>query len=206
MSHAILAALDLADAQSGTYLGQGKWSKTTDAGTLQPVNPATGEVIASGARNQRRGIRDYRRARAGSVQGLAHDAGAVAWRSGSSLRRSAAQTQGCARFAGRLRDGQDQARRRWRSAGDDRHRRFRSGSEPHDVRRHDALGAPGPPHVRPVPSAWPGRHHQRVQFPGSGVGMERHAGRRSPAISASGSRRRRRRCRPSPRSRSATRR
>jgi aldehyde dehydrogenase (NAD+) len=47
MSHAILTALGLADAQSGTYLGQGEWSKTTDAGTLQPVNPATGEVMAS---------------------------------------------------------------------------------------------------------------------------------------------------------------
>jgi aldehyde dehydrogenase (NAD+) len=47
MSHAILTALGLADAQSGTYLGQGEWSKTTDAGTLQPVNPATGDVMAS---------------------------------------------------------------------------------------------------------------------------------------------------------------
>ena len=47
MSHEILTALGLGNAQSGTYLGQGEWSKTTDAGTLQPVNPATGEVIAS---------------------------------------------------------------------------------------------------------------------------------------------------------------
>ncbi|MGB5853058.1 MAG: aldehyde dehydrogenase family protein [Rhodanobacter sp.] len=47
MSHAILSALGLDGEQSGTYLGQGEWSKTTDAGTLQPVNPATGEVIAT---------------------------------------------------------------------------------------------------------------------------------------------------------------
>src|SRR5215472_15852178 len=47
MSHEILTALGLGASQSGTYLGQGEWSKTTDAGTLQPVNPATGEVIAS---------------------------------------------------------------------------------------------------------------------------------------------------------------
>ena len=47
MSHAILTALGLGSEQSGTYLGQGEWSKTTDAGTLQPVNPATGEVIAT---------------------------------------------------------------------------------------------------------------------------------------------------------------
>ncbi|WP_267224111.1 L-piperidine-6-carboxylate dehydrogenase [Dyella silvae] len=47
MSNAILTALGLGATQSGTYLGSGEWSKTTDAGTLQPVNPATGEVIAS---------------------------------------------------------------------------------------------------------------------------------------------------------------
>ncbi|WP_414069103.1 aldehyde dehydrogenase family protein, partial [Staphylococcus aureus] len=47
MSHSILTALGLAETNSGTYLGNGEWSKTTDAGTLQPVNPATGEVIAT---------------------------------------------------------------------------------------------------------------------------------------------------------------
>ncbi|TAM61378.1 MAG: aldehyde dehydrogenase family protein [Rhodanobacter sp.] len=47
MSHAILKSLGLGNELSGTYLGQGEWSKTTDAGALQPVNPATGEVIAT---------------------------------------------------------------------------------------------------------------------------------------------------------------
>jgi len=47
MSHNILTALGLAETNSGTYLGNGEWSKTTDAGMLQPVNPASGEVIAS---------------------------------------------------------------------------------------------------------------------------------------------------------------
>src|ERR1700761_3849340 len=47
MSHEILTALGLGQSHSGTYLGQGEWSKTTDAGTLSPVNPASGEVIAS---------------------------------------------------------------------------------------------------------------------------------------------------------------
>ncbi|MDO1527465.1 aldehyde dehydrogenase family protein [Fulvimonas sp. R45] len=46
MSHSILTALGLADVNSGTYLGNGEWSKTSDAGTLAPTNPATGEVIA----------------------------------------------------------------------------------------------------------------------------------------------------------------
>src|ERR1700761_3076819 len=47
MSHEILTALGLGQSHSGTYLGQGEWSKTTDAGTLSPVNPATGEVIGT---------------------------------------------------------------------------------------------------------------------------------------------------------------
>ena len=47
MSHSILSALGLADVNSGSYLGNGEWSKTSDAGTLAPVNPASGEVIAS---------------------------------------------------------------------------------------------------------------------------------------------------------------
>jgi aldehyde dehydrogenase (NAD+) len=47
MSHNILSALGLADINSGTYLGNGEWSKTADAGALQPVNPASGEVIAT---------------------------------------------------------------------------------------------------------------------------------------------------------------
>ena len=45
MSHSILSALGLAETQSGTYLGNGEWSKTTDAGVLEPVNPTTGEVL-----------------------------------------------------------------------------------------------------------------------------------------------------------------
>jgi aldehyde dehydrogenase (NAD+) len=47
MSHDILKALGLGDSHSGTYLGNGEWSTTTDAGTIKPQNPATGEVIAS---------------------------------------------------------------------------------------------------------------------------------------------------------------
>jgi aldehyde dehydrogenase (NAD+) len=47
MSHAILKALGLGNEQSGSYLGQGEWSKTPDAGALQPVNPATGEVLGT---------------------------------------------------------------------------------------------------------------------------------------------------------------
>jgi aldehyde dehydrogenase (NAD+) len=42
----ILKALGLGPTNSGTYLGNGEWSKTTDAGLVQAVNPSTNEVIA----------------------------------------------------------------------------------------------------------------------------------------------------------------
>ena len=46
MSAQILKALGLDAVNSGTYLGNGEWSKTTDAGLLQSINPSTNEVIA----------------------------------------------------------------------------------------------------------------------------------------------------------------
>lgn len=45
MSHPVLTALGLAATESGTYLGNGEWSKTADAGVIEPVNPTTGEVL-----------------------------------------------------------------------------------------------------------------------------------------------------------------
>src|SRR5690348_4407249 len=46
MSAQILKSLGLEPVNSGTYLGHGEWSKTTDAGLLQSINPSTNEVIA----------------------------------------------------------------------------------------------------------------------------------------------------------------
>ena len=45
MTHPVLTALGLAAEESGTYLGNGEWSKTTDAGLIESVNPTTGEVL-----------------------------------------------------------------------------------------------------------------------------------------------------------------
>ena len=45
MSAPMLKALGLSKLSSGTYLGNGEWSKTTDAGVLQAINPSTDEVI-----------------------------------------------------------------------------------------------------------------------------------------------------------------
>jgi aldehyde dehydrogenase (NAD+) len=46
MPHPVLTALGLSGNESGTYLGHGQWSKTADAGVLEPVNPSDGEVLA----------------------------------------------------------------------------------------------------------------------------------------------------------------
>ena len=45
MSHPVLSALGLSATESGTYLGQGEWSQTRDAGVIEPINPTTGEVL-----------------------------------------------------------------------------------------------------------------------------------------------------------------
>jgi len=45
MSHPVLRALEIAPPVPGTWLGQGEWSATTDAGALVPVNPTTGEAL-----------------------------------------------------------------------------------------------------------------------------------------------------------------
>jgi len=45
MPHPVLTELDLVSPVSGTWLGQGEWAATSAAGTLEPVNPATGETL-----------------------------------------------------------------------------------------------------------------------------------------------------------------
>jgi aldehyde dehydrogenase (NAD+) len=46
MTHPVLTALGLGDNESGTFLGNGEWSKTADAGVIEPVNPTDGAVLA----------------------------------------------------------------------------------------------------------------------------------------------------------------
>jgi aldehyde dehydrogenase (NAD+) len=46
MTHPVLTALGLGDNESGTFLGNGEWSKTRDAGVIEPVNPTDGSVLA----------------------------------------------------------------------------------------------------------------------------------------------------------------
>src|SRR5690625_1702684 len=46
MSQEIFKALGLSDVNSGAYLGNGEWSKTTAARPIQTRNPSTGAVLA----------------------------------------------------------------------------------------------------------------------------------------------------------------
>ena len=46
MPHPVLTALGLSGTESGTYLGNGAWSTTSDAGVVEPVNPTDGSVLA----------------------------------------------------------------------------------------------------------------------------------------------------------------
>ena len=179
MTHPVLTALGLSDNESGTYLGHGEWSTTTDAGVIEPVNPSNGEVLGRVQASSRRPTTTLIIERAQAAFKVWRTTpGAQARRSDPPVRRRAAQAQGRARLAGRAGDGQDQARRRRRSAGDDRHRRFRRRPVAPAVRPDHALRAPRPPHVRAVASAGHRRHHQRLQLPGRGVGLERVPRRR----------------------------
>ncbi|MBS7455642.1 L-piperidine-6-carboxylate dehydrogenase [Coralloluteibacterium stylophorae] len=47
MTHPVLTALGIESTVSGTYLGQGEWATTTDAGSIAHPAPATGEVLAT---------------------------------------------------------------------------------------------------------------------------------------------------------------
>jgi len=46
MSASLLASLGLSEINSGTYLGNGEWSSTKDAGIIEAINPSRNEVIA----------------------------------------------------------------------------------------------------------------------------------------------------------------
>ena len=86
MAASILKALGLADVESGTYLGNGEWAKTADAGVIEVINPSTHEVTRPRERQLGSRLRNHRQTRPGRLQDLAHDAGA----------QSAAKRSACA--------------------------------------------------------------------------------------------------------------
>ena len=90
MTHPVLSALGLTGTESGTYLGRGEWSATTDAGVLEPVNPSTGEVIGKVYASSASDYETIHRARPGRFHRLAQHARPEARRSHPPLRRSPA--------------------------------------------------------------------------------------------------------------------
>jgi len=46
MTHPVLTALALGGTESGSYVGNGTWSATSDAGIIEPINPTDGSVLA----------------------------------------------------------------------------------------------------------------------------------------------------------------
>ncbi|MGH8078582.1 MAG: aldehyde dehydrogenase family protein, partial [Lysobacter sp.] len=46
MTHPVLTALGLTQTEPGTYLGSGEWSKASDTGVLESINPSNGDVLA----------------------------------------------------------------------------------------------------------------------------------------------------------------
>ena len=109
---------------------------------------------------------------------LARGSGAAAGRARAPAGRGIARLEGGSRRAGHARGRQDRLRGPRRSAGDDRHLRFRRRPVAAIVRPRHRLRAPRPPHDRDLASARAVRDHLRLQFPGRGLVLERGAGAR----------------------------
>ena len=106
---------------------------------------------------------------------LARGSGAAPRRARAPPRRGIARLEGSPRRAGDPGGGQDRFRGSRRSAGNDRHLRFRRRPFAAVLRPRHRLGAPRPPHDRDLASAGPVRGHFRVQLPGRGLVLERRA-------------------------------
>ena len=115
------------------------------------------------------------RARAQRLSRLARGSRAAARRARAPAWRGIARLEGGPRRAGDARGRQDRLRGPGRSAGDDRHLRFRRRPLAAIVRPRHRLRAPGPSHDRDLASAGPVRDHFRLQFSGRGLVLERGA-------------------------------
>ena len=141
---------------------------------MESLNPATGEPLA---KIKLAGPADYECVMARAAEAFLDwrmMPAPQARRNRARNRQRTARTQGRPGRAGDARNGQDPARRAGRGAGDDRHRRFRRGPLAPALRPHHAQRAARPSHVRAVAPAGDRGRHQRVQFPGGRVVVERH--------------------------------
>ena len=166
MSAPMLKALGLSKTSSGTYLGNGEWSKTTDAGVLQAINPSTdeviGEVYASSASDYETIVKRAQAAFAIWRKTPAPRRGEAIRLCGDALRKHKdALGSLVALEMGKIKPEGDGEVQEMIDIAD-----FAVGQSPHAVRPHDALRAPGPSHVRAVASDRPRRHHlARSTFP-----------------------------------------
>ena len=116
------------------------------------------------------------RARPQRLPRLARGSGAAAGRARASAGEELRAAKEALGRAGHARGRQDRLRGPRRSAGDDRHLRFRRRPVAAAVRPDHRLRAPGPSHDRDLASAGAVRDHLRLQFPGRGLVLERGAG------------------------------
>ena len=118
-----------------------------------------------------------------SVPGMAR-ACAAPWRTRATARRGIARRQARAWPAGHARGRKNPVRRPRRSAGDDRHLRFRGRSFAPALRPHHRVRTPASSHDGAMASARPRRRHHGFQFSRRGVGVEHRAraGVRQPVI------------------------
>ena len=146
------------------------------AGPLAVRSPIDGAEIARVMRNA--AVGNARRSSPAleiRLRGLARSPGAAPGRACAAARRGVARRQGVARRGRDAGGGQDRLRGPGRSAGDDRHLRFRGRPVAADLRPDHRLGASRPPHDGDLASARALRGHLRLQLPGRGLGMERGA-------------------------------
>ena len=116
------------------------------------------------------------RARPQRLPRLARGSGATAGRTRAPAWRGIARLEGGSGRAGDARGRQDRLRGPRRSAGDDRHLRFRRRPLAAIVWPRHRLGASRPSDDRDLASHGAVRDHFRLQFPGRGLVLERGAG------------------------------
>ena len=120
---------------------------------------------------------------------VARGAGPAARRAGAAAGRGTARRQGRTGRAGDAGGRQDHLGRPGRSAGDDRHLRFRRGPVAADLRADHRLGTPRPPDDGNLAPDGAVRRDLGLQLPGRGLVVERGAGaglRRSGDLEAVG--------------------
>jgi aldehyde dehydrogenase (NAD+) len=164
-----LTKLGIEQNNPGAYLGDGKWSATTDAGVIDCINPTTEEVKWSATTDA--GVIDCINPTTEEVIARVHSASesdyeelmATARAVFAEWRRVPAPKRGDA-----VRLCTEALRRNKDALGS----LVALGPVAHAVRFHHALGAARTPHVRAMAPAGRGRRDLCFQLPGRGMGLE----------------------------------